>query len=535
MKMCFFDKAQYLLKEPIRIKITHFDKPLVVKVFCLHKEVSCKIKETIDGIEITGLPLGSYGISISNKSWSWEGAFDIVKNHHDVIRYGFLTDFSSNDIDSDDVEWMKDLHINAIQFYDWMYRHDDLVPVTKLYDNPLGRHMDIQAVINKINACKKYGIRPFAYGAIYAATKKTYEEHPDWAMYTMDLQPMVFAEWLYYMNISEECGWTTHIINEYQKAIKLGFEGIHMDTYGFPKKVWDYNNKPIDLSNSLVNLIDKTKQAVKKEDSNSGVIFNAVNNWPMESVARSNQDVVYIEVWPPHDTFYDLYTLIRQARFYSNKNVVLAAYMKPFEESSINQAQNALRLTFASISAAGGTQLVFGEYKSILKDSYYVRYAKISDSFCYVVSKYSDFIVRYSSLLYNDGGIDITRTACHGINEDICFVSKKCNFYADAQKDGVWTIIRETNKRISINLINLCGNDNLWNSAKNKPQEINDIQIQLRLDRHIEGIYVASPDYESLQAIRLDYTYIATNQGRIYTIDLPTLEYWATIWIELER
>lgn len=60
-----------------------------------------------------------------------------------------------------------------------------------------------------------------------------------------------------------------------------------------------------------------------REDPEGGVIFNAVNNWPMEAVAQTGQDAVYIEVWPPNDRYRDLYTLIAQARRCSGKPVVL--------------------------------------------------------------------------------------------------------------------------------------------------------------------------------------------------------------------
>lgn len=534
MTICTFDKAQYLLHEPIRIRIARAERPLEVKVFCLEQEVPCHVTETPNGIEITQLPLGAYGITISTETWTWEGAFDIVEDHREVTRYGFLADFSPADVDTDDVAWMKDLHLNAVQFYDWMYRHDQLLPPTKQYDDPLGRPMDLQAVKDKIDACKEYGIRPFAYGAIYAATENTYKEHPQWAMYTMDGQPMTFAGWLYYMNVAEQNGWSDHIVEEYRKAVKLGFSGIHMDTYGFPKKVWDCNGQPVELSNDFAKLIDRADAAVREEDNANGVIFNAVNNWPMEAVARSNQDAVYIEVWPPHDTYYDLYTLIREARICSGKNVVLAAYMKPFQNSAPANAENALLLTWATICASGGTQLVFGEKMSLLMDSYYVNYASVSDSFYSAVQKNCDFLVRYAALLYNDDGTDITRTASGGINEDICFHSEQCSFSADGRADTVWTIIRETNQRTTIHLINLCGNDNLWDTAKNTPQDTGTIQIQLRLDRPVKGFYGASPDWASLQAVELDYTFKATDQGRIYTVNIPSVQYWTAIWVQLE-
>lgn len=112
---------------------------------------------------------------------------------------------------------------------------------------------------------------------------------------------------------------------------------------------------------------------MRSERPEGGVIFNCVNNWPVTDVASAPQDAVYIEVWPPNDSYRDLYALVREAKLLSGgKSVVLAAYLKPFETGG-EAAENAFRLAWAVISASGGTQLVLGEDRCALRDSYYVQ------------------------------------------------------------------------------------------------------------------------------------------------------------------
>lgn len=529
-----FDKAQYLLGEKVQIEMPESTDDISVKVYCLEKEIDCNISIDKSTLIINDLPIGGYGIKIQNGNDIWEGAFDIVADHRDITRYGFLTDFSSNDSGTSDIEWMKNIHLNAVQFYDWMYRHDQLISQEPKYQDPMGRNIDMNVILEKVAKCRDYGMRPIAYGAIYAATPGTFKEHPEWGMYTMDGQPMTFANWLHYMNVSEGNGWAEHILEEYRKTIKMGFSGIHMDTYGFPKRVWDNDGRPVDLADEFAWLIDRAAEIAKMEDANGGVIFNAVNNWPMEAVAKSEQDSVYIEVWPPNDTYYDLYTLVREARMCSQKNVILAAYMKPFQSEDVVAAERALRLTWAVISASGGTQLVFGGNKCLLQDSYYVNYAKLRQEFLPIVQKNCDFLVRYGDLLYNDTGMDVSKTASGGINEDICFESDSCHFSTDGKQDTVWTIIRESKHRLVIQLLNLKGNNCLWNEAKQEPQLVEHIKIHIRLDRPVTGFYYASPDMDSLQAVKLSYDCRYTNQGRIYTIELPYIQYWTVIWAQLE-
>ena len=467
-----FDKAQYSADEEVVLSCPENCGPTDVRLYMLANEIRAVYEKKGDRLILHGLGPGNYGIEISCGGEKWEGAFDIAGDGMRVVRYGFLSDFSAEDAGEEDVEWMKDLHINAVQFYDWMYRHDDLVAAKEEYDDPLGRKMSLAVIAGKIKACKERGIRPFAYGAIYAATKDTFLKHPEWGMYTLDKAPMIFADWLYFMNISPDCGWTAHILEEFRKAIEFGFEGIHMDTYGFPKQVWSHDGREVALEAEFPKMIGAAAGIVRKEDPKAGVIFNAVNNWPVETVAGEAQDAVYIEVWPPNDTYYDLYLLIREAKLLSGKNVILAAYMKPFLDGNTAGAKAAWRLGWAAISAAGGTQLVLGEYKGVLRDSYYVNYACLEEDIEAKMRKYSDFQVRYADLLYNDKGMDITRTSACGINEDIRFDAGEHRVSDNAESGTIWTIIRDSGSRITINLINLTGNNNRWNEAKAEPQEL---------------------------------------------------------------
>lgn len=510
-------------------------QPDKLSLFRLHEEFRFPFEQSEGMIVLKGVPAGNYGIAISAGDFAWESAFDVVDSQSSITRYGFLSDFGEADGDPADIQWMRSLHLNAVQFYDWMYRHDRLVPETDDFFDPLGRRLSRSVLREKIAACHESGMRPFAYGAVYAATKETFSAHPEWAMYTMDGQAMVFADWLYYMNISKNCPWREHLFEQYRAAIEFGFSGIHMDTYGFPKHVWDKNGKPVGLADEFAGLITDAKAAVRSCDKNTGVIFNAVNNWPTEAVAKAPQDAVYIEVWPPHDSYADLYGLITRAAGCSAKPVVLAAYLKAFLGDDTDGAERSMRLCFAAVAVSGGTQLVFGENGGVLRDSYYVNYSKLRPEILPRVQKYCDFLVRYADLLYNDRGHDITKTASGGINEDICFDSDGISFSTDAKPDSVWTVIRESDKRTNIQLINLCGNNSLWNEAKASPAEVGDVRISVRLDRAIKGVYCASPDGESLNAVCLPLSCKNSSQGRIYSFTLPGLAYWTAVWIEQEE
>ncbi len=531
-----FTKAQYYVGEPICFSTdSHFEHPSV-EIRHLEEVLYPAIEQDGDHYRISALPTGGYGIHISDHIHTEEAAFDVVASPNEVVRYGFLSDFSKKDNDTADVMWMKDLHINAVQFYDWMYKHDDLVSVEDTYLDPLGRETSLTSIKTKIEACKEYGMRPFAYGAVYAATEDSSRKHPEWCMYTSDHTTLTFADWLYFMNIGDDCGWRSHILAEFTKAVEFGFQGIHMDTYGFPKHVRDHAGHALDLEKHFPSLIDQAALRVKEKDPDAGVIFNAVNNWPIEKVATTGQDSAYIEVWSPNDTYYDLYTLIREARQLGSKNVILAAYLKAFKEADKTTAENSFKLSFASICASGGTQLVLGEERCVLSDSYYADHSPISDHFARDVQKYCDYLVRYNELLYNDTGMDISRTASDGINEDICFSAENASFSSKGLGDHIWTIIRRSDSLLTIQLINLLGNNDLWNVPKNTPEKPGTCKIRVRLDKEIKSFWTASPDADSLEPVSLPFQErTEAGSGKIYEVTIPSISYWTTVWAHTEE
>ena len=56
-------------------------------------------------------------------------AFDVVNCWTEAPRYGFLSSFSEEDKQKEEYqEFFREMHLNVIQFYDWMYRHDEFYP-----------------------------------------------------------------------------------------------------------------------------------------------------------------------------------------------------------------------------------------------------------------------------------------------------------------------------------------------------------------------------------------------------------------------
>lgn len=340
------------------------------------------------------------------------------------------------------------------------------------------------------------------------------------------------------MNISKDCKWHNHIINEYKKAVlELDFDGIHMDTYGYPKTAFSINNnsyKTEYLQDHFPVLINDTKYELSKIKKDVAVIFNNVGNWPVYATAPTNQDAVYIEVWKPYERYHHIKEIISWAKHYGNsKPVILAAYLKPFKEENAQRAEFSALILTAVIASNGAYHLILGENKGILTQGYYVDYSTISDSFLRIIRNYYDFIIRYINLLYDNELVDVSMTHVAGDNTEYIIENVDYSTYGEANK--LWITIKEKPLLKTISFINLTNNnEDYWNEGKNKPNNLQNIRICVLTERKIKGVFIASPDYNNGQVKNLEYHIENRDRGKYAVIDIPEIYIWSLLYISFE-
>lgn len=467
-------------------------------------------------------------------------AYDVVARWSDAPRYGFLSGFYRKDEDDRaDVEQMRKYHINVVQFYDWMYRHHDLIPTQDYFTDPLGRELSLVAVRRKIALCHELGMKALAYGAVYTASPEFAAQHPQMMLYRNNGEEETFGDgWQNIMDVSEGSEWAGHIVGQYERAVQeLDFDGIHMDTYGFPKSAFaktDGGERFIRLEAEYPGLIDRTKCALQAIKPDAGVVFNAVGNWPTDEVAQANEDAVYVEVWDPCSRYIHLHEIIESARRAGRKPVILAAYVKPFKAGPPAAAEHALLLTQAVIFASGGYHLELGENNGVLCDPYYVEHANIRKSFERTLRCYYDFIVRYAGLLYSPEWKDVSMTHAGGINEEYVFTGGE--FSSCGEPGKIWTIVKEMPGAKVIHFINLTGiKSDRWNEGKQTaPRSVENIAVQVLDNERAVGVYTASPD-DGCRMDRLAAAASCTHRGRVIQFTLPRLDYWRTVYIKTEN
>lgn len=445
-----------------------------------------------------------YGVKVNlvdeerNHYSSASTAVDVLNQWTERPRYGFLTDFSPDRLDiQETIRSLSRFHINGLQFYDWQYRHDQLLSPEERYADALGRRLSLKTVMEFIDTAHNQGIAAMPYLAVYAASLEFWDQHKDWVLYDAENKPITFEGFLGLMDPSPKSLWIDHLLDECGKLqTGTGFDGFHVDQYGEPKEGFDAQGDVVDIPASFNYFI----WLLKKRFPTSIVTFNAVGNWPIDHLARAPLDFLYIEVWPPAVKYLDLLQMIKSARVKSgNKAVVVALYLPARWESNI-------RLVDALVFASGGSRIEIGERDRLLTDPYFPNHQPISPRLLKTLRRYYDFAVRYGDLIGPQAG-----------DADDVQIELP---------EGVWGLPRRSGECLAISLVNFSEKKELrWDEEHLTHRPLEEFTVQLSSVSGIKEVYLSSPDGRSLSLVPVNWWQAA---GKL-TIDLPKLDYWSLL------
>jgi dextranase len=236
-------KAFYQPGEAAQLNVTihaQMDHPLPVKLVAqithldqsaarLEQDVS--LSNGDQTISLTWQPPAEsptgYGVDLSLETQGGDPlaaastAFDVLERWTQMPRYGFLTDFAPGRTDAlETIAGLNRYHINALQFYDWMYRHDTFLTAQDPYQDPMGRTLSRKTVDSLIAAAHQYGMAAMPYTAIYASSMDFYKQHPSWAIFKADGEPLFFGEnFLVYMDPRPGSPWGQHLLDQFKQIL----------------------------------------------------------------------------------------------------------------------------------------------------------------------------------------------------------------------------------------------------------------------------------------------------------------------------
>lgn len=439
-------------------------------------------------------PEGGYAVeALADDGKTAATALDVLADAMERPRYGFVSEFEEGRDAAPAAEYARRLHLNVIQFYDWMYRHAQLLPPAERYEDALGRRLSLETVRGLASAFRDVGSLPLGYAAVYAVGREARDRWNAAALLRPDGSPWTLGDDFLWLVDPSDARWLETYSEQLRETqAKIGFAGFHLDQYGWPKRALRGDGNEIDLASAFVTLITHVRGAAP----DARLIFNNVNDFPTWATTHAPQDAVYIEVWPPHDDLGHLAELIARARLIAGeKPVILAAYLSAFGNADEESALAAARLVMATIFSHGGFHLLAGEAGAVLTDPYYPNHHQLSPQGADVLRPWYDHVVAFGDLLFDREAVDVTKTHVLGVNEEIK-IEAPLPVSVDPRPGCLWARVIETRSGTVVHLVNLGQQDELaWDHPKRPPQPAADVRVAfLRTGQSSPEFLFASPD-----------------------------------------
>lgn len=432
----------------------------------------------VDGpgaFELDGLPAGGYDVElVVDEHPVARGAFSVVDPDapDGLMLYGFVADFRTGRDVAAVIDNVKRLQLTHVQFYDWAYRHADLLGGGEEYADALGSPVSLPVVRDLCRGLADAGVAAIGYAAVYGVGA---EEWPRWrhcGLYRPDGEPYTLGDFLSIVDPAAD-DWLHHFTDDLTAAAAVGFDGFHLDQYGYPRVAVDVEGRAVDVAASFGTMLD----AVRARLPDATLIFNNVNDFATAVSARRPQDAIYIEVWPPHTTLAALAGVVTKAKAAApSLPVVIAAYQSVYRDvgDDVAAADRATALTMATLFSHGATQLLAGEADRVLVDPYYVRNHVAAPSTQAMLGRWYSFAVAHRELLFGTPPpSDVTGAWTGTFNDalDVSFANVAVS--PDAVAGTVWRRLVELPDHrpgeLVMHLVNLTGQDDTEWDAPRRP------------------------------------------------------------------
>ena len=469
-------------------------------------------------------------------------AIDVSSGWTRFPRMGFFSDYPAGDEAATLASGLAMFHLNVIQFYDWKWTHDRLVPrgadgqPLNIFTQVGGHVQSFATVKRKIAAVQAQRMAALSYNLMYGDSGNAEPEHVEWAAFKVpnstnlgDIRQHDAGNYkIWVMDVSNP-DWKRHIFGQFADAMdQAGFDGIHLDNLGGQ---WNYkynSDTGIPEREEFPKFINETRAFLRQAHPGAVVTHNDVMGNYLPEIARSDADIYYTEVWSRY-SYRDLRDNIREVQAAApGKAVVLAAYInrKPWDEMGdpaqpplptfINDAS--ARLLDACIFASGAFHIELGDNVQMLVNEYFpARTPRMHAGLARALRDLYDFAVRYENFLFAD-----VRDA-PGVRSE----SPTHRLSSEGAAGAIWTLAKARDDGVlALNLINLDSVDDQWRNPCANPAPQTNIALKVRPDAKIRRVFLATPDDGLGHLHELSFESGTDANGDFVAFTVPRLEFW---------
>jgi dextranase len=451
-------RTAYLLGEPVVVG----DLPSATSVVLVRTARGDVLVATMrDGVaSVDGLPVGTHALEArsSGDNLLAEEFLSVRALRGEDPVMGFVTSFEEA-ARPEVVSWLRQLRCTVVQVYDWMEHYSSPLASPGRYHDPLGRVIERAELERLIEEIQRVGAVAQAYAPVCAADEQFAMAHTNWLLYRNDGAPQSLGSLLWIMDPANRA-WQQHWVESYGRALdELGFDGLHLDTYGYPRAAVDDAGVAVSIEEGY----DEFVEAVRAARPNVVISFNQVNGVPRNIVPPTPPSFRYLEVWAPNDRWRHLEGLLaRSANGAAPLGDTLAIY-PPVWRYDRDEALRTCVLTEAVATMLSASVLLWGDAWGVLSRPYYVDHETLTHDERSTVLRWHRFALRCRDLLR--AGED---TTWYELADENAAVTVTSGVPVSAEPAGghLFCRVRREDNLVVVGLIDLTGSaDGSWSSG----------------------------------------------------------------------
>jgi dextranase len=478
-------------------------------------------------------------------------AVDVSSNWAKFPRYGFVTNFGDNYLQTLITNRLNLYHLDGVQFYDWEWKQH--VPLAGTVASPAASWVNIDEDSNYMHSVQTlisdvHGDSAVAmdYNLIYGA----------WAGYGSDGSGVNY-EWGLWLNNNctdqvnialtgletsnlyvfdpGNTSWQSYIFGQEKDVNDVyDFDGWQADQLGNQGTTYTCSGTSVTPSTEFNSFLTNASSSIGGE-----IVFNAVGQYGQQQVATNpDLEFLYTECWPGNgQTTYDnLQTVIQQNNTWSDsaKSTVLAAYPDQAYGDDYTNSDPAFFNTpgvlyeDATIFASGGDHIELGDVDHMLAEPDYV-----SDSLYMPAAlqqsmvNYYNFLTAYEDLLRNG----------ETLNSNVIDLPGGLSTSTNGSAGTVWTFASSISGTDVLNFINFLSltSDDWMDTNANQPAPTVESNVEAKYYYTSSvapvSVYFASPDQNGGAAQSLSFTTGTDSGGKYVEFTMPSLDYWDMAWV----
>lgn len=471
-----------------------------------------------------GIPLGTHTVELyaADDRLLAEELISVRERPGDDPIMGFATSFDAAAVPAT-LDWLGRLRCTVVQIYDWMERYSEPLGRTGVYRDALGREIDRGALAGLIAGIKDRGAVAQAYAPVAAADPGTHQES---RLFRGDGAQQSLGDLLDIMDPGD-AAWQRHWLAHYGRAADaLGFDGFHLDTYGYPRAPLSAAGTPVAIDAAYESFIT----AVRSARPGAVISFNQVNGVPSGVKPPAPPGFRYVEVWPPNDRWRHLEGLMARSSGAAARQGDTLAIYPPVWHGDRSDALRTVVLTEAITTALGIGALIWGDANGVLRHPYYVDHERLTEDEAGSAIAWHRFALRCRDL-FTFG----TDTSWYELDDENAAVTVAATAPAKPEPVGgaLFTRVVRAAQTIVVSMIDLSGSrDGSW-SEGTAPGICDAATVTALVDqpeRWRASVAVHGRDEGRFAPVELGVG--RHREGRAITCEVPIVDGWSVLRME---